>query len=132
MSPTIEWPEGANGQTFAIKTSYYAAAAFKAGGMLLLPRSSYASLWLKAGFPLSRFLRRADAVADAKAPRPAVLAWRKRSAPHGRGDAVPDPPAHPQLCGGRRRLAACLGGEEGISPEQAVEAIARIKQILRE
>jgi hypothetical protein len=29
-------------------------------------------------------------------------------------------------------LAACLGGEEGISPEQAVEAIARIKQILRE
>ena len=35
---TIEWPEGADGQPLAIKTDYYAAVAFKAGGHVPLAK----------------------------------------------------------------------------------------------
>ena len=35
---TIEWPDGADGQSLAIKTSFFAATAFKAGGHVPLAK----------------------------------------------------------------------------------------------
>ena len=104
---TIEWPEGADGQPLAIQTGYFAAVAFKAGGHVPLAKEFVGFLvaegWLAHYLDFSG--ERLPAV-DAEAARPAVLARPERSAPHGRGDAIPDPPAHHNY---RGRLAA-IGG----------------------
>ena len=45
---TIEWPDGADGQPFAISTGFYSAAAFKAGGHVPVAKEFVRS-WAKAG-----------------------------------------------------------------------------------
>ena len=144
---TIEWPTGADGEPFPIMDSFDAAVVFKDGGHTPMAKE-FVRFLVERGLAraLSRLLRRAHAAADAEAARAAVLARPERPAPHGRGDAVPDPPAHLQVFSAsgdpRHKLvdqenvwanAVHRVAAEGISPEQAVdEAIARIKQILSE
>ena len=146
---TIEWPIGAVrpadchlGTVFSRPRSSRPAATSRP------PRSSCASSWRGLARALARLRRRAHAAADAEAARAAVLARPERPAPHGRGDAVPDPARAPtttrrsRATGGTTRSgqrenvwakAVHRVAAEGISPEQAVdEAIARIKQILSE
>ena len=145
---TIEWPDGADGQPLAIETGFFSAAAFKAGGHVPLAKE-FVRFLVEEGW-LAHYLDFSGeryAAADAEAARCAVLARPERPAPHGRGDAVPDPPARLQVmrwppatgdtCSSDRESvwakAVHRVAAEGISPEQAVdEAIARIKQILSE
>ena len=110
---TIEWPDDPDGQPLAIRTGFVAAAVFKAGrarspgqGVRSLPRGRGLAR------ALSRLLRRAHAAVGPDAPRPALLARSERSAPHGLGNPVPDPPAHLQLLGCLRR-SATLGRKRG-------------------
>jgi multiple sugar transport system substrate-binding protein len=144
---TIEWPEGASGQTFAIKTSYYAAAAFKAGGHALLAKEFVRFLvgegWLAhyLNFSGERLLPSLSTLLDQPF-------WLDSSDPHRMAGAMqflarPRIHSYAVASGDWRhvvvereavwaksihRVAA-----DGISPEQAVdEAIARIKQILSE
>jgi multiple sugar transport system substrate-binding protein len=144
---TIEWPEGADGQTFAIKTSYFAAAAFKAGEHVPLVtefvRFLVADGWLAhyLDFSAERML----------SPMPKLLDqpfWLDPSDPHRMAGAMqfltrPHLQNYAVASGdwghvlvereavwpkAIRRVAA-----DGISPEQAVDdAIARIKEILSE
>ena len=144
---TIEWPEGADGQPFAIKTSYYAAVAFKAGGHVPLAKEFVGFLvgegWLAHYLdfsgerllpPLTKLLdqpfwldpsdphRMAAAMQFLTRPRAYIYAVASGNWRH---QLVAQELVWPKAV---HRVAA-----EGISPEQAVdEAIARIKQILSE
>ena len=144
---TIDWPNAASGQPLVIVGYVIRGVVFKAGGnptlaedfVRFLAEEGWLAHWLD--FAGDRFMPPMRKLA-----RAAVLARPERPAPHARGDPDPDPAPPAEHGGTRPRMA--IGPDhsenvwgqavhrvvtEGISPEQAVdEAIARIKQILRE
>jgi multiple sugar transport system substrate-binding protein len=144
---TIEWPEAANGQPFAIKTSYFAAAAFKAGGHVPVAKEFVRFLvgegWLAhyLNFSGERLLPSLSKLLDQPF-------WLDPSDPHRMAGAMqflarPRIHSYAVASGDWRHVvvereavwaqAIHRVAAEGISPEQAVdEAIARIKQILSE
>jgi multiple sugar transport system substrate-binding protein len=144
---TIEWPDGADGQPLAIFTGFFAATVFKAGGHVPLAKEFVRFLvedgWLAhwLDFSAERFL----------SPMPKLLEqpfWLDPSDPH-RMAAVMQFVTRPRsyhysvasgdpghlLVEGERVWAQAVHrvAADGITPEQAVdEAIARVKQLLRE
>jgi multiple sugar transport system substrate-binding protein len=142
---TIEWPEGAGGQTLTIKTDYFAAVAFKAGGHVSLAKEFVRFLvgegWLAhyLDFSGQRLLPAMPKLLDSPF-------WLDPSDRHHMVAAMQFL-AHPRTynygvaSGDWRHVlverdavwsnAVQRVAGEGISPEQAVDdAIARIKQIL--
>jgi multiple sugar transport system substrate-binding protein len=146
-SATVEWPDGANGQPLAIRTSFLAAAAFKAGGHIPLAKE-FARFLVGEGW-LAHYL---DFSGERMLPSmPKLLDqpfWLDPSDPHRMAAAMQfltRPRAYsywvvsgdPRYLLLRRELVWAKPvhrvAAEGVSPEQAVDdAIARIKQILNE
>ena len=141
---TIEWPDGADGQSLAIKTSFFAATAFKAGGHVPLAKEFVRFLvgegWLAhyLDFSSERLL----------SPMPKLLDqpfWLDPSDPHRMAGAMqflsrPHIHNYAVATGDWRHVlveteavwakAVHRVAADGISPEQAVDdAIARIRQI---
>ena len=123
---TIEWPDGADGQPLAIRTGFFAAAVFKAGGHVALAKEFVRFLvaegWLAhyLDFSGERMLP----------PMPKLLEqpfWLDPSdrAPHGLGDPVPDPPARLQLLGRLRRSATPLVNGRTSGPRRSIASRPR-------
>jgi multiple sugar transport system substrate-binding protein len=146
-SATVEWPDGAHGQPLAIRTSFMAAAAFKAGGHIPLVKDFVRFLldegWLAhyLNFSGERLLPAMPKLLDAPF-------WLDPNDRHHMASAIQfltRPRAYsywvvsgdPRYLLLRREIVWAKPVHrvvaDGISPEQAVdEAIARIKQILSE
>ena len=144
---TTEWPAGADGQPLAIRTGFFAAAAFKARGHVALAKEFVHFLvgegWLAhyLDFSAERMLPPMPKLLDAPF-------WLDPSDPHHMAAAIqfltrPRTYRYSIASGDPRYLLVGLERvwgkavhsvvAEGISPAQAVdEAIARIKQILSE
>ena len=144
---TIEWPNDASGQPLAVFTGFFEAAVFKSGRNIatakefvdFLVGEGWLAHWLD--FSKDRLLPPMPKLLDAPF-------WLDPSDPHPMASAMQfltHPQAYPyETVSGewrhRRVGAENVWGKaihrvvtEGISPEQAVdEAIARIKQILKE
>jgi multiple sugar transport system substrate-binding protein len=144
---TIEWPAAADGQPLAIRTTFNAAAVFKAGGHIPLVKEFVRFLvedgWLMhyLNFSGERLLPSIPKLLDQPF-------WLDPSDRHHMTSAIqfltrPRTYLYSVVSGDPRHLlvnrenvwpnAVHRVAAEGISPEQAVdEAIARIKQILAE
>jgi multiple sugar transport system substrate-binding protein len=144
---TIEWPAGADGQPLAIRTTFNAAAAFKAGGHVPLAKEFVRFLvqdgWLMhyLDFSGERLLPSMPKLLDQPF-------WLDPSDRHHMASAIqfltrPRTYLYWVVSGDPRHLlvnrenvwakAVHRVAAEGVTPEQAVdEAIARIKQILAE
>ena len=144
---TIEWPDGADGQPLAIRTTFHGGRGLQGGRARPLAKEFVRFLvgegWLMhyLNFSGERMLPAMPKLLE----QPFWLDPSDRAS-HDLGDPVPDPPARLQLwvaSGDPRHMlvkrervwakAVHRVAAEGVSPEQAVdEAIARIKQILAE
>ena len=144
---TVEWPDGADGQPLAIRTSFMAGTVFKAGGHVALAKEFVRFLvgegWLAhyLNFSGERLLPAMPKLLDApfwldpsdRHRMTSAVQFLTRPRAHGYTAASGDPR---HLLVSRENVwgkAIHRVAAEGISPEQAVdEAIARIKQILAE
>jgi multiple sugar transport system substrate-binding protein len=144
---TIEWPDGADGQPLAIRTTFNAAAAFKAAGHIPLAKE-FVRFLVQDGW-LMHYL---DFSGERLLPSmPKLLEqpfWLDPSDRHHMASAIqfltrPRTYLYLVASGDPRHLlvnrenvwasAVHSVAVEGISPEQAVDdAIARTKQILSE